>query len=88
MGKVDRPIGAGCFSEPLNRAVRLRRHVSFRGYDEDGLVVAAEICARHPDPPKPFGHTQVTNTIGERGARQEHAYKKDNGAHNLAREKA
>jgi len=30
----------------------------------------------------------VTNTIGERGARQEHAYKKDNGAHNLAREKA
>src|SRR6266516_7247735 len=74
MGRVDRPIGAGCFSEPLNRAVRLRRHVSLRGYDEDGLVVAAEICARRPDP--------------ERGARQEHAYKKDNGAHNLAREKA
>ena len=62
--------------------------MQFACADEDGLVVAAEICARHPDPPKPFGHTQVTNTIGERGARQEHAYKKDNGAHNLAREKA
>src|SRR5262249_5820005 len=44
MGGVDRPLGTGCFGEPLNRAVRLRRHVSFRRYDEDGLVVATEMA--------------------------------------------
>jgi len=81
MGGVDRPLAAGCFGEPLNCAIRLRRHVSFRRYDEDGFVVATEICARRPGSPKSFGHTLVTYAVGQRGAREEQAYENDNGAH-------
>src|SRR6516164_6569630 len=51
MGGVDRPVGACGFGDPLNRAVRLRRHVPFRGYDKGRLAVGAESRARCPRAP-------------------------------------
>src|ERR1700730_3047218 len=48
MGGVDRPVGACGFGDPLNRAVRLRCHVPFRGYDKGRLAVGAEGRARCP----------------------------------------
>src|SRR6516225_824250 len=51
MGGVDRPVGARGFGDPLNRAVRLRRLIPFRGYDKGRLAVGAESRARCPRAP-------------------------------------
>src|SRR5262245_45166790 len=44
-------------------------------------------AGRHwaPRSPEPFRHGEVANTVGERGARNEHRSKSDDGAHGVAR---
>src|SRR5262249_7856225 len=85
VGGVDRPVGARGFGDPLNRAVRLRRHVPLCRHDKGGLVVAAEVRARCPLSPEPFRHSEVANAVGERGARYERRSKSDDDAHGVAR---
>src|ERR1700749_1334735 len=69
MGREDRPASACRFGDPLDRAVRLRGHISFCRYDKDCLVIAAEIRLRRPGPPKSFRHTRcrtlsASDTLG------------------------
>src|SRR6266702_1558292 len=85
MGRVDRPVGARGFGDPLNRAARLRRLVPFCRHDKGGLAVAAEVRARCPRSPQPFRHGEVANRVGERGARNERRSESDDGAHGVVR---
>src|SRR5215510_5221803 len=82
MGGVDRPICSCGLSKPLNRAVRLRRHVTFFRHDDDGFVVTAELRARCPRSPEPFRHADVSD-VRERCAQEEDGGENDNGAHSL-----
>jgi hypothetical protein len=87
MGGEDRPAGACRFGDPLDRAVRLRGHISFCRYDKDCLVIAAEIRLRRPGPPKSFRHTQVSHAVRKRHARQNRGDENDDGTHDVARGK-
>src|SRR5262249_22503638 len=66
MGGVDRPICSCGLSKPLNRAVRLRRHVTFFRHDDDGFIVTAELRARCPRSPEPFRHADVSDVRAKR----------------------
>src|SRR5262252_592776 len=82
MGGVDRPICSCGLSKPLNRAVRLRRHVTFFRHDDDGFIVTAELRARCPRSPEPFRHADVSD-VRECCPQQEDGGENDNGAHSL-----
>jgi hypothetical protein len=68
---------------PLNRAARLRGHVTFCRHDDDGLVVTAEIRARCPRSPEAFRHATVSDGVRERGPREERRGENYDGAHGL-----
>jgi hypothetical protein len=84
MGGVNWPARTCGRDDPLNRAARLRGHVTFCRHDDDGVVVTAQIRARRPRSPEAFRHTVVSDGVRERGGRRvERRGENDDDAHGL-----
>ena len=75
MSRVDRPVPAWGFRHPLNFAALLRGRIAFFRHNDDGLVIAAQVCTRRPLPQKCSGTperrtTSASDTLDRSTARE------------------